>query len=77
MACCNITSPHSFAVCFILVRLKLAINSFTDSVGRFPCVNMGCIQCVVVDCIFKNPQSVNDGLALFDFSYNSKGFMVL
>jgi Gpi18-like mannosyltransferase len=52
---------------------KLAINSFTDSVGRYPYVNMGAYN--VWWLIFKNPQLVNDNLGIFNFSYNSYGLM--
>lgn len=53
--------------------IKLAINSFTESVGRYPYVNMGAYN--VWWLIFKNPQLVNDNLGIFNFSYNSYGLM--
>jgi Gpi18-like mannosyltransferase len=54
--------------------LKLAINSFTDSVGRYPYVSMGAYN--VWWLIFKNPQLLHDGFGIFNLSYNSYGLMV-
>lgn len=53
--------------------IKLAIHSFTDSVGRYPYVNMGAYN--IWWLIFKNPQLINDSIGIFNFSYNSYGLM--
>lgn len=53
--------------------IKLAIHSFTDSIGRYPYVNMGAYN--VWWLIFKNPQLINDSIGIFNFSYNSYGLM--
>jgi Gpi18-like mannosyltransferase len=53
--------------------IKLAIHSFTDSVGRYPYVNMGAYN--IWWLIFRNPQLINDSIGIFNFSYNSYGLM--
>lgn len=59
---------------FILTGdIKLAINSFTESVGRYPFVSMGAYN--VWSLIFEKPQLVNDNLGIFNFSYNSYGLL--
>jgi Gpi18-like mannosyltransferase len=53
--------------------MNLALHSFTDSVGRYPYVNMGAYN--IWWLFFKKPQLVHDSIGVFNFSYNSYGLM--
>lgn len=55
-------------------NLKLAINSFTESLGRFPVVNMGAYN--IWWLLLDNPQAINDNNGIFGFSYNTYGMLV-
>lgn len=53
--------------------IKLAINSFTESVGRYPHVSMGAYN--VWSLIFEEPNLANDNWTIFNISYNTYGLM--
>ena len=55
-------------------NVKLAINSFTESLGRFPVVNMGAYN--IWWLLLDNPQAINDNNGIFGFSYNTYGMLV-
>jgi Gpi18-like mannosyltransferase len=52
---------------------KLALNSSSESMGRYPLVSMGAYN--IWSLIFDSPQLMNDNLGIFNFSYNSFGLM--
>jgi Gpi18-like mannosyltransferase len=52
---------------------KLALNSFSESMGRYPLISMGAYN--IWSLIFDAPQLMNDNLGVFNFSYNSFGLM--
>jgi hypothetical protein len=53
--------------------LKLALNSFSESMGRYPMVSMGAYN--IWSLIFDSPQIMNDNMGIFHFSYNSFGLI--
>lgn len=57
---------------FILVGdIKLAFNSFSESMGRYPFVNMGAYN--VWSLVFEHPETMNDNNGVLNFSYNTIG----
>jgi Gpi18-like mannosyltransferase len=52
---------------------KLALNSFSESMGRYPMVSMGAYN--IWSLIFDSPQIMNDNMGIFHFSYNSFGLI--
>jgi Gpi18-like mannosyltransferase len=57
---------------FILVGdIKLAFNSFSESMGRYPFVNMGAYN--VWSLVFEHPETMNDNNGGLNLSYNTIG----
>ncbi|MBP8155766.1 MAG: hypothetical protein KAX81_01985 [Leadbetterella sp.] len=52
---------------------KLALNSFSESMGRYPLVSMGAYN--IWSLIFERPDLMNDNMGVFNFSYNSFGLI--
>lgn len=53
---------------------KLALNSFSESMGRYPMVSMGAYN--VWSLIFDHPRLIHDNMGIFSLSYNSLGLIV-
>lgn len=59
---------------FILTGdIKLAFNSFSESMGRYPFVSMGAYN--VWSLIFTHPETMNDNSGIFNFSFNTIGLL--
>lgn len=59
---------------FILTGdIKLAFNSFSESMGRYPFVSMGAYN--VWSLIFTYPETMNDNSGIFNFSFNTIGLL--
>ena len=59
---------------FILIGdMKLAFNSFSESMGRYPFVSMGAYN--VWSLIFTHPETMNDNSGIFNFSFNTIGLL--
>lgn len=53
--------------------IKLAFNSFSESMGRYPFVSMGAYN--IWSLVFNLPEIMNDNIGVFNFSFNAIGLL--
>jgi Gpi18-like mannosyltransferase len=59
---------------FILTGdIQLAFDSFSESMGRYPFINMGAYN--IWSLIFEHPETMNDNNGILNFSFNTIGLL--
>jgi hypothetical protein len=53
--------------------IKLAFNSFSESMGRYPFVSMGAYN--IWSLVFTHPEIMNYNIGVFNFSFNAIGLL--